>query len=66
MSSRSDFMMVRRDGAVVRLLTRRGNDWTQHYPLIAGAVYALRVRSCLIDGEAVACDGDGMPAFDRH
>jgi bifunctional non-homologous end joining protein LigD len=23
------------------------------------------VRSCLIDGEAVACDGDGMPVFDR-
>jgi bifunctional non-homologous end joining protein LigD len=23
------------------------------------------VRSFLIDGEAVACDGDGMPSFDR-
>jgi bifunctional non-homologous end joining protein LigD len=23
------------------------------------------VRSALIDGEAVACDGDGMPVFDR-
>jgi len=23
------------------------------------------VRSCLIDGEAVACDGDGLPSFDR-
>jgi len=23
------------------------------------------VRSCLIDGEAVACDRDGMPEFDR-
>jgi ATP-dependent DNA ligase len=23
------------------------------------------VRSFLIDGEAVACDGDGMPVFDR-
>jgi bifunctional non-homologous end joining protein LigD len=26
---------------------------------------ALQVRSVLIDGEAVACDGDGMPVFDR-
>src|SRR5262245_43297381 len=26
---------------------------------------ALKVRSFLIDGEAVACDGDGMPVFDR-
>jgi hypothetical protein len=27
-------------------------------------VDALEVRSCLLDGEAVACHGDGMP-FDR-
>src|SRR5215510_5790750 len=58
-------MMVRRDGARVRLLTRRGNDWSDRYPLIAAAVGALRVRSCLIDGEAVACGDDGLPAFDR-
>jgi len=25
----------------------------------------LRARSFLIDGEAVACDGDGLPVFDR-
>jgi bifunctional non-homologous end joining protein LigD len=29
------------------------------------AAGALRARSCLIDEEAVACDGDGMPVFDR-
>jgi bifunctional non-homologous end joining protein LigD len=58
-------MMVRRDPAGVRLLTRNGHDWTQRYPLIAAAVGALRVRSCLIDGEAVACGDDGLPAFDR-
>jgi len=58
-------MMVRRDVAGVRLLTRNGHDWTDRYPLIAEAAGALRVRSFLIDGEAVACDGDGMPVFDR-
>jgi bifunctional non-homologous end joining protein LigD len=58
-------MMVLRGSTGVRLLTRRGNDWTQRYPLIAAAVEALRVRSCLIDGEAVACGDDGLPAFDR-
>jgi bifunctional non-homologous end joining protein LigD len=58
-------MMVRRDSAGVRLLTRNGNNWTDRYPLIAAAAGALRVRSFLIDGEAVACDGDGMPSFDR-
>ena len=58
-------MMVRRDAAGVRLLTRNGHDWAGRYPLIAEAAGALGVRSCLIDGEAVACDGDGMPVFDR-
>jgi ATP-dependent DNA ligase len=58
-------MMVRRDAAGVRLLTRNGHDWADRYPLIAAAARALGVRSCLIDGEAVACDGDGMPSFDR-
>src|SRR5262245_1985714 len=54
-----------RDPAGVRLLTRRGNDWTDRFPLIAAAAGALKVRSCLLDGEAVACEQDGMPSFDR-
>jgi ATP-dependent DNA ligase len=57
--------MARRDAAGVRLLTRNGVDWTGRFPLIAQAAGALRGRSFLIDGEAVACDGDGMPSFDR-
>jgi ATP-dependent DNA ligase len=28
------------------------------------AVNALKVRSCLIDGEAVACDGNGIAVFE--
>jgi bifunctional non-homologous end joining protein LigD len=58
-------MMVRRDVAGVRLLTRNGHDWSTRYPQIFEAAGALKVRSVLIDGEAVACDGDGMPVFDR-
>jgi hypothetical protein len=58
-------MMVRRDPAGLRLLTRNGHDWTGRFPLIAEAAEALRARSFLIDGEAVACDGDGLPVFDR-
>ena len=56
--------MVRRDPAV-RLLTRNGRDWTARFPLIFEAAGALQGRSFLIDGEAVACDGNGMPVFDR-
>ena len=58
-------MMARRDPAGVRLLTRNGHDWTARFPLIVQAAGALQVRSFLVDGEAVACDGDGMPSFDR-
>jgi bifunctional non-homologous end joining protein LigD len=57
--------LARRDGAGVRLLTRRGIDWTTRYPSIAGAVAALACRSCLIDGEVVICGDDGIPVFDR-
>jgi bifunctional non-homologous end joining protein LigD len=46
-------MMVRRDAAGVRLLTRNGIDWTTRFPLTAEAAAALRVKSFLIDGEAV-------------
>jgi bifunctional non-homologous end joining protein LigD len=58
-------LMARRDPAGVRLLTRRGLDWTGRYPSIAAAVAALSCRSCLIDGEVVICGEGGIPVFDR-
>jgi len=58
-------LMARRDPIGIRLLTRNGHDWALRYPLIVEAVDRLKVRSCLIDGEAVACDRDNMPEFDR-
>jgi ATP-dependent DNA ligase len=54
-------MLARRDGAGVRLLTRRGIDWTTRYPTIAAAIAALACRSCLIDGQVVICGEDGIP-----
>jgi bifunctional non-homologous end joining protein LigD len=56
-------LMPRRDARSVRLLTRRGYDWTQRFRLIADAISGLRCCSCLIDGEAVACDEEGIPVF---
>jgi bifunctional non-homologous end joining protein LigD len=58
-------MMARRDAAGIRLLTRNGHDWAQKYPLIVEAVNYLRVRSCLIDGEAVCCNDVGLAVFDK-
>jgi ATP-dependent DNA ligase len=48
----------------VRLLTRNGHDWAPRYPLIVEAVNVPKVRSCLIDGEAVVCDDNGLAVFD--
>ena len=58
-------LMARRDPVGVRLLTRNGHDWAPRYPLIVEAVNRLKVRSCLIDGEAVACDGNGLAVFEQ-
>jgi bifunctional non-homologous end joining protein LigD len=57
-------LMARRDPVGIRLLTRNGHDWAPRYPLILEAVNALKVRSCLIDGEAVACDKKGIAVFE--
>src|SRR5262245_64357123 len=58
-------LMARRNAAGIRLLTRNGHDWAQRYPAIVEAVSRLRVRSCLLDGEAVVCDQRGLAVFER-
>jgi bifunctional non-homologous end joining protein LigD len=57
-------LMVRRDVTRVRLFTRNGIDWSARFPLIVQAVATLRARSCLIDGEAIAHDDDGLASFE--
>ena len=57
--------MVRRDPIGIRLITRGGHDWAPRYPLIVEAMNHLKVRSCLIDGEAVCCDDNGVAVFER-
>jgi bifunctional non-homologous end joining protein LigD len=58
-------VIARKGGNRVRLYSRPGNDLTYRFPLIVEALARLRSRSCIIDGEAVACDDNGMPSFDR-
>ena len=57
-------LQVRRVGDQVRLFTRRGYDWSGHYPTIAVTSMLLRARSFTLDGEAVVCGPDGVAIFD--
>jgi len=61
-------LMARRDSVGIRLITRRGNDWSDRFPLVVEAVNHLKVRSCLIDGEVACCDDKGVASFQllRH
>jgi bifunctional non-homologous end joining protein LigD len=61
-------VIARKTAAQVRLYSRPGNDLTYRFPLIVETLARLRSRSCIIDGEAVACDGNGVTSFNlvRH
>jgi bifunctional non-homologous end joining protein LigD len=58
-------VIARKNGPRVRLYSRPGNDLTDRFPLIVETLANLRTRSCIIDGEAVACDENGVASFDR-
>jgi bifunctional non-homologous end joining protein LigD len=61
-------IIARKSGSRVSLYSRPGNDFTRRFPLIVETLARLRSRSCIIDGEAVACDDNGVASFDlvRH
>jgi len=58
-------VIARKTDKRVRLYSRQGNDLTWRFPLVVEALAALRSRSCIIDGEAVACGHDGIADFER-
>ena len=58
-------MIARLTDDRVRLYTRRGFNWADRYPRIVEALRSLRVRSIVIDGEAVICGTDGKSDFDK-
>ena len=57
-------ILAHRQGHRVRLLTRNGHDFSDRFPLPTEAIEALPVRSCVIDGEAIVCDENGLAVFD--
>jgi ATP-dependent DNA ligase len=48
----------------IKLYSRPGNDLTRRFPLIVEALAGLSARTCILDGEAVACGQDGIALFD--
>jgi ATP-dependent DNA ligase len=58
-------VIAREEGEWVKLYSRPGTDLTYRFPLIVEALARLRSRSCILDGEAVACGEDGIASFDR-
>jgi bifunctional non-homologous end joining protein LigD len=57
-------ILARRDKKRVRLFTRNDYDFTDRFPQITAAVKSLRVRSCVVDGEAIVVDERGLSVFD--
>ncbi|MGH8289712.1 MAG: DNA ligase D [Steroidobacteraceae bacterium] len=54
-------LQLRVEDGRARLLTRKGLDWTERFASIARAAEAL--ADCVIDGEAVALNRDGVSDF---
>jgi bifunctional non-homologous end joining protein LigD len=56
-------MHARLDGGRVQILTRRGNHWTEKYPIVAKAIAGLPARNAYLDGELCGVLPDGKTAF---
>jgi bifunctional non-homologous end joining protein LigD len=56
-------IQARLDHDKVRLLTRKGLDWTAKFPNVAEAVAKLGANTALIDGEVVIEDENGISTF---
>ena len=58
-------MQARIDGGSVRLLTRKGLDWTDRFASIAAAIKKIGLASALLDGEVVVEDASGITSFNN-
>jgi bifunctional non-homologous end joining protein LigD len=50
-------------GAELRLFSRRGQDWTNEFAVVAKAAQKLRASELVVDGEVCALDERGVPRF---
>jgi bifunctional non-homologous end joining protein LigD len=51
------------DAGKVKIITRRGNDWTEKYPAIANAIAGLPAQDAYLDGELCGVLPNGRTAF---
>ncbi|MEX1025556.1 MAG: DNA ligase D [Planctomycetota bacterium] len=51
------------EGGTIRLVSRRGQDWTGRFPRVARALERLGTTSAILDGEVVVLDEDGRSSF---
>lgn len=58
-------VQTRIDGEEIRLLTRKGLDWTSRFQGVAQAVSDLRLGSAILDGEIVVEDAAGISNFNE-
>jgi len=58
-------IQARIDGRKVRLLTRKGLDWTERFRGVADALAPLGLGSALLDGEIAVEDASGISSFNN-
>lgn len=56
-------IQARLEHGKVRLMTRKGLNWTDKFPTVAEAVARLPADTALLDGEVVSEDKDGISRF---
>jgi len=56
-------IQARLEHGKVKLMTRKGLDWTDKFPTVAEAVAGLPADTALMDGELVSEDKDGVSRF---
>ena len=54
-------IIAEREADSVRLISRNGHDFSGRFRLIVAAIAALPAQSCVLDGEAIACDERDSP-----
>jgi len=56
-------VVCRLDGSQARLFTRRGADWTSHFPTLIEPLRRVPAEAALLDGEVVYVGDDGRTSF---